>query len=380
MSAAASRGADLVLVDTAGRLHTKVNLMEELEEAPAHRRPHARARSRRCCSCSTRPPVRTVSRRPAQFADAVDVTGVVLTKLDGTAKGGIVLAIEPELGVPVKLVGIGEAADDLVAFDPEEFVAALVDADAAPYLAPMFDSLSDRFDGIFTRCAAAGSSPRRTSTRSPARSGSRCSRPTSTSTVVKQLHRARQGAGERRRGHEEPEPRAAGHQDRARGAGRDARRHDRQAHDISSKPPTVVMLAGLQGSGKTTASAKLAQLLKSQGRRRAARRRRPATAGRGRAAARARRAHRRAGVLRADATRSRSRARALEEAARLGRNVVIVDTAGRLQIDAELMDELRQVRDAVNPNDTLLVVDAMTGQEAVNVADRRSTRRSASTA
>ena len=60
-----------------------------------------------------------------QFAEAVDVTGVVLTKLDGTAKGGIVLAIEAELGIPVKLVGVGEAADDLVAFDPAEFVDAL---------------------------------------------------------------------------------------------------------------------------------------------------------------------------------------------------------------------------------------------------------------
>jgi fused signal recognition particle receptor len=61
-----------------------------------------------------------------QFTDAVGVTGVVLTKLDGTAKGGIVLAVEAELGVPVKLVGIGETATDLVAFDPRDFAAALV--------------------------------------------------------------------------------------------------------------------------------------------------------------------------------------------------------------------------------------------------------------
>jgi fused signal recognition particle receptor len=60
-----------------------------------------------------------------QFAEAVDVTGVVLTKLDGTSKGGIVLAIQSELGIPVKVVGIGETADDLVLFDPDEFVAAL---------------------------------------------------------------------------------------------------------------------------------------------------------------------------------------------------------------------------------------------------------------
>ena len=61
----------------------------------------------------------------AQFTEAVDVTGVVLTKLDGTAKGGIVLAIQHELGIPVKLVGVGEGADDLVDFDPDEFVEAL---------------------------------------------------------------------------------------------------------------------------------------------------------------------------------------------------------------------------------------------------------------
>ena len=61
-----------------------------------------------------------------QFAEAVDVTGIVLTKLDGTAKGGIVLAIQSELGIPVKVVGVGEGVDDLVEFDPEEFAAALL--------------------------------------------------------------------------------------------------------------------------------------------------------------------------------------------------------------------------------------------------------------
>jgi signal recognition particle subunit SRP54 len=141
--------------------------------------------------------------------------------------------------------------------------------------------------------------------------------------------------------------------------------------EMSSKPPTVVMLAGLQGSGKTTAAGKLARMLKSQG----------------------------LGVLLVAADLQRPAAveqlrvlgrqldlpvwsapddgpkdpvevarTSLDEAARLGKNLVIVDTAGRLQVDTELMDELRQVRDAVNPTDTLLVVDAMTGQEAVNVA------------
>src|SRR5262245_52965320 len=136
---------------------------------------------------------------------------------------------------------------------------------------------------------------------------------------------------------------------------------------VSSKPPTVIMMAGLQGSGKTTASAKLARLLAAQGRR-------PLLVGadlqRPAAVQQLRVLGERVGVpVFSTDTDPVSVARgAMEEAARLGRDVVIVDTAGRLQIDSELMDELRHVRDAIAPHDTLLVVDAMTGQEAVNVA------------
>src|SRR3954471_3679309 len=135
----------------------------------------------------------------------------------------------------------------------------------------------------------------------------------------------------------------------------------------ASRPPSVVMMAGLQGSGKTTASAKLARLLKSQNRR-------PLLVGadlqRPAAVEQLRVLGERIGVpVYSESTDPVAVARgAREEAARLGRDVIIVDTAGRLQIDAELMDELVQVRDIVQPNDTLLVVDAMTGQEAVNVA------------
>src|SRR4029079_386165 len=135
----------------------------------------------------------------------------------------------------------------------------------------------------------------------------------------------------------------------------------------ASKPPSVVMMAGLQGSGKTTASAKLARLLKGQNRLRllvGADLQRPA------AVEQLRVLGERLGVpVYSESTDPVAVARgARDEAARLGRDVVIVDTAGRLQIDAELKDELVQVRDIVRPNDTLLVVDAMTGQEAVNVA------------
>lgn len=126
MSAAANRGADLVLVDTAGRLHTKVNLMEELKKLRriVDRTPGALKEVLLVVDATTGQNGLAQAR---QFAEAVDVTGVVLTKLDGTAKGGIVLAIQSEIGLPVKVVGIGEAAEDLVVFDPTEFVDALFD-------------------------------------------------------------------------------------------------------------------------------------------------------------------------------------------------------------------------------------------------------------
>ena len=124
MSAAGNRGADLVLVDTAGRLHTKVNLMEELKKLRriVDRTPGALKEVLLVIDASTG---QNGLNQAKQFGEAVDVTGVILTKLDGTAKGGIVLAVQAELGIPVKLVGVGESAADLIEFDPEEFVEAL---------------------------------------------------------------------------------------------------------------------------------------------------------------------------------------------------------------------------------------------------------------
>ncbi|HZP29085.1 MAG TPA: signal recognition particle protein [Acidimicrobiia bacterium] len=137
---------------------------------------------------------------------------------------------------------------------------------------------------------------------------------------------------------------------------------------ISSQPPTVVMLSGLQGSGKTTAAAKLARHLERDGKRVllvGADLQRPA------AVEQLRVLGQRIDVpVFSQPSDPVSVARGgIAEATRLGRNVVVVDTAGRLQVDAELMDELRHVRDAVKPQNSLLVVDAMTGQEAVNVAE-----------
>jgi fused signal recognition particle receptor len=121
---AASRGSDLVLADTAGRLHTKVNLMEELRKVRrvADKEPGKVTEVLLVLDATTGQNGLT---QAAQFTEAVDVTGVVLTKLDGSAKGGIVLAIATELGLPIKLVGLGETVDDLIEFDPDEFVEAL---------------------------------------------------------------------------------------------------------------------------------------------------------------------------------------------------------------------------------------------------------------
>jgi fused signal recognition particle receptor len=123
---ASARGNDLVLADTAGRLHTKVNLVEELKKIRrvADRDPGHVSEVLLVLDATTGQNGLTQAR---QFLDAVGVTGVVLTKLDGSAKGGIVIAIQRELGLPVKLVGLGEGPDDLVPFDADEFVDALFD-------------------------------------------------------------------------------------------------------------------------------------------------------------------------------------------------------------------------------------------------------------
>ncbi len=124
IEAGAARGADLVLADTAGRLHNKVNLMEELRKVHriAERGPGTLTETLLVIDATTGNNGLAQAR---EFADAAGVTGVVLTKLDGTAKGGIALAIQAELGIPIKLVGVGEGVDDLIDFDRGEFVDAL---------------------------------------------------------------------------------------------------------------------------------------------------------------------------------------------------------------------------------------------------------------
>ena len=127
VQSAAARGCDLVLADTAGRLQNKTNLMEELKKVRRVAEKDAGTVTEVLLVIDATTGQNGLS-QAAQFAEATNVTGVVLTKLDGSAKGGIVFAIETQLGIPVKLVGLGETIADLVAFDPDEYIHELFDA------------------------------------------------------------------------------------------------------------------------------------------------------------------------------------------------------------------------------------------------------------
>jgi fused signal recognition particle receptor len=127
VEAAKARDIDVVIVDTAGRLHTKSHLMEELKKI--HRvikksMPDAPQEILLIVDATTG---QNALRQAHIFNEAIGITGIALTKLDGTAKGGIVFAIKKELGIPVRLIGIGEGIEDLKDFEPEEFVKALFD-------------------------------------------------------------------------------------------------------------------------------------------------------------------------------------------------------------------------------------------------------------
>ena len=121
-----TRSADLLIIDTAGRLHTKFNLMKELEKVRAvcarqvHEAPHETLLVLDATTGQN-----AISQAKA-FKEAVEITGIILTKLDGTAKGGIVFAIKEELGLPVRFVGTGEKADDFAEFDPRAFVDGIM--------------------------------------------------------------------------------------------------------------------------------------------------------------------------------------------------------------------------------------------------------------
>lgn len=125
LQAARARGADVVLCDTAGRLHNKKNLMDELAKISrviSREAPDAARENLLILDATTG---QNAVNQAKQFAEAAGLTGIVLTKLDGTARGGVVFSIKRELGVPVKFIGVGEQMDDLQPFDPAAFVEAL---------------------------------------------------------------------------------------------------------------------------------------------------------------------------------------------------------------------------------------------------------------
>ncbi len=127
VNAAKARGADVLIIDTAGRLHNKKNLMDELKKVYKvidRELPDASKEALLVLDATTG---QNAVNQAKLFGEAADLTGIVLTKLDGTAKGGIVIAIGHEQGIPVKLVGVGEGMDDLQPFVPEDFVSALLD-------------------------------------------------------------------------------------------------------------------------------------------------------------------------------------------------------------------------------------------------------------
>lgn len=129
VAASKSRGADILLCDTAGRLHNKKNLMEELKKLYRiieREYPEAKTETLIVVDGTTGQNGLIQAR---EFSQAAPVTGVVLTKLDGTAKGGIAVAIQSELGIPVKFIGVGEGIDDLQKFDPDSFVEAMFEGE-----------------------------------------------------------------------------------------------------------------------------------------------------------------------------------------------------------------------------------------------------------
>ncbi|MCL4457089.1 MAG: signal recognition particle-docking protein FtsY [Nitrospirae bacterium] len=125
LEAAKARGIDVVIIDTAGRLHTKSQLMDELKKVNRVIKKSVPDAPHEILLVVDATTGQNALIQARIFSEAIGVTGVALTKLDGTAKGGIIFAIKKELGIPVKLIGIGEGIDDLKDFDPEDFVTAL---------------------------------------------------------------------------------------------------------------------------------------------------------------------------------------------------------------------------------------------------------------
>lgn len=127
ISSAKAKGVDIIICDTAGRLHNKKNLMGELEKINRVIDRELPDRDKEILLVLDASTGQNALNQAVEFKKILNITGIVLTKLDGTAKGGIIIAIKEELGIPVKFIGIGEGVDDLRPFDPQEFVKIMFD-------------------------------------------------------------------------------------------------------------------------------------------------------------------------------------------------------------------------------------------------------------
>lgn len=160
VSAAKARHTDLLLCDTAGRLHNKKNLMNELEKIGriiSREFPEAKRENLVVLDAATGQNALSQAR---EFAQVTELTGIILTKMDGSAKGGIAIAIESELGIPVKYIGVGEQPEDLQRFDPDEFVRALFDVEEDLKKAGAgSDAALGANDRAFTSDAGSGAGP-----------------------------------------------------------------------------------------------------------------------------------------------------------------------------------------------------------------------------
>jgi len=125
IASARAKNADVVIIDTAGRLHTKINLMDELKKIKRVINREMPSAPQEVLLVVDATSGQNVIHQAKMFGDAIGISGIALTKLDGTAKGGIIIAIRKELGIPVKLIGVGEGVEDLRDFDAGEFVEAL---------------------------------------------------------------------------------------------------------------------------------------------------------------------------------------------------------------------------------------------------------------
>jgi len=146
LDAAKARGCDVVIIDTAGRLHNKKNLMEELKKINRIIDNKAEDSSREVLLVLDATTGQNAVSQAKLFSETAPITGIVLTKLDGTAKGGIVISIKNELGIPVKLIGVGEKIDDLQPFDSRMFVDALFDMPAEEADEDEADETEEEFD------------------------------------------------------------------------------------------------------------------------------------------------------------------------------------------------------------------------------------------